>query len=75
MRQLDTIIFYINLIKMESNDKYVIAIVDVWQSQSYWPINGWGAPTKQLGSTPHFWIPALQVGSDTLPENVAAPLE
>jgi hypothetical protein len=61
--------------RMESTDKYIVAVVDAWQSQSYWPLNGWGAPNKQLGSTLHFWIPALQVGADALPDNVSAPLE
>ena len=57
---------------MES-DKHIISVVDVWQSQSYWPLNGWGAPS--LGSTPHFWVPSMQVASDTLPEALAPPAE
>ena len=60
---------------METVDKQVIAIVEVWQSQSYWPLNGWGAPNKQLGSTPHFYVPVLQVSADILPDNISAPLE
>jgi hypothetical protein len=57
-------------------EKHIISVVDVWQSQSYWPINGWGAPTKQLGgATPHYWVPSLQVMSDILPENLSPPPE
>jgi hypothetical protein len=58
-----------------STDKHIISVVDAWQCQSYWPINGWGAPNKQLGSTPHFWIPSMQIASDNLPETISPPSE
>ncbi|KAJ1440907.1 hypothetical protein B484DRAFT_129212 [Ochromonadaceae sp. CCMP2298] len=50
---------------------HALLVIDCWQSQSYWALQGWGAPVSLSSGVllcPHYWVPAFGMCCEGLPD-------